>query len=86
VGLQWLELLGLFTSLKTLRFGKEMALPVLHSLRGLSRERERALLPSLQRLFVEGYQSSEVVQALVEDFVTARQLSGQYVVVHDWGR
>jgi len=82
--MQWLELLGLFTSLKNLRLDEELALPVMHALNELVEERERAVLPELQSIFIEGLQSSENVQDVVDQFVTTRRLSNQRVAVHDW--
>jgi len=82
--MQWLELLALFTSLKILRLGKPVALTIMRALKGLAGERERAMLPTLQSLFIGGFQSSAVVQDVVEQFVTARQLSDMYISVHDW--
>jgi len=55
-------------------------------LKELAEERERAMLPALQNLFIEGFQSSEVVQNAFEQLITTRQLSDRYVVVHDWER
>jgi len=82
--MQWLELLGLFTSLKNLRLDEELALPVIHALNELVEEKERAVLPKLQSIFIEGLQSSQDVQDVVDQFVAARKLSDQRVVVHNW--
>jgi len=82
--MQWLELLALFTSLKILRLGKPVALTIMRALKGLAGERERGMLPTLQNIFIERFQSSEVVRDLVEEFVITRQLSGRHVAVHDW--
>jgi len=80
----WLELLGMFTSLKILRLDKTIALPIMHALKDLGGERESAMLPALQSLFIKGFQSSQDVQDVAEQFVTGRQLSNRYVTVHDW--
>jgi len=82
--MQWLELLGLFTSLKKLHLCEEVALHIVHALKEVAGERERGMLPTLQNIFIERFQSSEVVRDLVEEFVITRQLSGRHVAVHDW--
>jgi len=84
--MQWLQLLALFTSVTNLRLGKEMATLIIHALKELDGEKERSVLPALQSLFIEGLQSSEVVQDVAKQFVAARQLSERFVVVHDWKR
>ena len=84
--MRWPELLGLLTSLKTLRLGKDMAPQIIHALSELTEERERVMLPALESLFIEAFLSSEVIQDVVKQFFTARQLSGRYVAVRNWLR
>jgi len=84
--MRWPELLGLLTSLKTLRLGEDMAPQIIHALSELTEERERVMLPALESLFIEAFLSSEVVQDVVKQFVTARQLSDRYVAVRNWLR
>ena len=81
---QWLDLLHPFTGLKDLHVGQGFVLRIALALQELAGERVTELLPALQNLFIEGFELSGPIQEALEQFVTARQLSGLPVVVHSW--
>ena len=83
---QWLELLYPFAGVKNLYLGKDIALHVAFALQGFAEERVTEVLPALQNLFFQGYQSPGPIQEAIEQFVIARQLSGCPVAVHNWER
>jgi len=84
--MQWQEFLSLFTSLKDLHLSKEIALPVIHALKELSREREKVVLPTLRNFFIQELQPSGPVQEAVERLIAAREVSNHRVAVHNWKR
>ncbi len=79
---QWLELLQPFTTVKNLYLSKEVARRVVPALKELAGEQVTELLPALQNLFLNGLQLSGPVEEAVGQFVAARQLSGQPLVIH----
>jgi len=81
---QWLELLYPFAALKNLYLTHEIALGVCVALQELSGERATEVLPALCNLFVDGSRSFEHIQEAIEPFVSARQLSGNPVVIDHW--
>ncbi|KAH9981605.1 hypothetical protein BJV74DRAFT_854507 [Russula compacta] len=83
---QWLELLYPFTGVKNLYLGKDIAPHVALALQGFPEERVTEVLPALQNLFFQGLQSPGPTQEAIEQFVTARQLSGCPVAVQNWER
>jgi hypothetical protein len=83
---QWLEVLEPFTAVKNLYLSAEIGSRVAPALRELARETVTGVLPALQNLFLEGFQSSDVVSKAFRQFVDARQRSGRPVSVHHWER
>ena len=81
-GIQWLELLQPLTTVKDLYLCEELALRIA---RALSEERATEVMPVLENIFVENWQS-EVVQGVIGPFIDARELFGYPVVVHRWER
>ena len=84
---QWLDFLHSFTGLRDLHLGKRIAIHYAYALQELVGERVTEVLPALQNLFIEGLESLEPsgpTQEALGKFVTARQLSGLPVVVHNW--
>lgn len=86
---QWLELLSPFTYVKNLYLSKRFVLRIVLALQKLIEGLEwgTKVLPALQNIFLEelpsGVDSGRFQQA-VEQFVYARQLSGQPIVVSQW--
>ena len=68
---EWLELLRLFTAVKTLHVSEKLAGYVACGLEGVTEETATGILPDLQSLCLEGASSTSVGR-----FVAVRQLSG----------
>jgi hypothetical protein len=82
---EWLELLLPFTAVKDLYLSKQFApriAPALQELTGGGIE----ALPTLQNLFLEGFQPSEPVHEGIEQFISARQLTNCPVAISVWKR
>ena len=82
---QWLGLLLPFSSVKDLVLFDDLVNLIAPALKELTGERVSEVLPALQNLFLKGsYPSapSKYVQEAIEQFVIARQLSGQPVILH----
>ena len=80
----WLELLHPFTAVKNLYLSDEFAhliVPALQELVGVS---VTELLPTLQNIFLEGFQPSIFVQEGVRDFIARRQTFGHRIAVSRW--
>jgi len=78
---QWMELLRPFMTVKDLVLDEPTALSVASALQELVGERVAEILPALQTIFLEGFQSSVPVPEGIEKFVAARELSGRAVIV-----
>jgi len=86
---QWLELLQPFTNVKNLYLSKEIALRIAPALRRLVGNEVTEMLPTLQRLFLEGQQglqSSDPVLETIRLFVAARRFVGHSIDVSYWDR
>jgi len=82
----WLQLLDPFVSAKSLYVSKRLGPFVAFALEKLSGERVTEVLPTLDNLYFEGFESSEFVQKTIKSFVSIRQLSGYPVIVGRWKR
>ncbi|KAF8473655.1 hypothetical protein DFH94DRAFT_846875 [Russula ochroleuca] len=71
----WLELLHRFTAVKDLYLSKEFALSIVPALQELVGERTTEVLPTLQNIFLEGFQSSGLIYEGIGQFVAARQVT-----------
>jgi len=78
---QPMELLRPFITVKGLVLDKAAALSVAPALQELVGEQHREILPALQNIFLEGFQSSGSVPEGIGKFVAARELSGRPVIV-----
>ena len=80
--IQWLEFFRPLTALETLRLDKNFAPLIVPALRHsqLAAEGATQLFPALQVLFIEG--PSYPLQDAIDEFVTARELSGLPVAVY----
>jgi len=81
----WLQLLLPFTAVKNLHLSKEFAPGIAAALQELVGGRTE-VLPSLQNIFVEGPGLSGPFQENIEQFVTARQLSGHPIAIFNSGQ
>jgi len=82
---QWMELLSLFTAVKSLYLSKGIARRVVRTLQGLTRESiVMDVLPSLRNIFVEGLKPTRSVHRAIGWFVATRQPSGHPLTVDDW--
>ena len=68
---EWLELVRLFTAVKTLHVSEKLAEYVARGLEGVTEETATEILPALQSLFLENESLTSVGR-----FVAVRQLSG----------
>jgi hypothetical protein len=80
----WLELLHRFTAVKDLYLSKEFALSIVPALQELVGERTTEVLPTLQNIFLEGFQSSGLIYEGIGQFVAARQVTSHPVTVSCW--
>jgi hypothetical protein len=78
----WLELLLPFTAVKDLYLSKQFAPRIAPALQGLA----GGVLPTLQNIFLEGFQPSEPVHEGIRQFISARKLSNRPVVIAKWER
>ena len=80
----WLQLLLPFTAAKNLYLSKEFVPGIAAALQELVGARITEVLPSLQNIFVEGFEPSGPLQENIGQFVAARQLSGHPIAISDW--
>ena len=78
---QWLEIFHPFTSVKNLHLSEDVAPLVVPALQELTEERVTDVLPALQNLYIDLFQTSGLFEEGVSQFVAARQLSNQAVTV-----
>ena len=78
---QWIELLRPFITVKDLVLDELVALSVAPALQELVGDRGTEILPELQNIFLDGFQSSGSVLDGIGKFVAARELSGRPVIV-----
>jgi hypothetical protein len=81
---QLLELFRRFTAIQSLHVSKSIVSHVATALQELIGESATEVLPNLRDLFLGGSAIPEAVREAMQQFVTARQLSGQPVAVHHW--
>ena len=80
---QWLELSHPFTALENLHLTSKKFVPlIVPVLQALVGERVTEALPALQNVFLSEFELSEPIQEAIQQFVTARQLSGHPLTVH----
>ena len=81
----WLELLQPFTAVRDLYLSEEFAPRIMPSLKELVEEGTTEGLPTLQKIFLEGLETSGPVQKAFQQFV-ATQLASQPIEVSQWNR
>jgi hypothetical protein len=81
--LQWLETFQSFTGVKNLDVSviERLVQGIAHGLEELVEERLMDVFSSLERVFLQGFQSSGPVQETIGKFVAGRQLLGHPVTV-----
>ena len=77
----WLEVLRPFTAVKSLCLSEELHLNIAFALQELVGGRMTEVLPSLQGIFLDTFEPPGSFQEVIEQFVTARQLSGHPIAV-----
>jgi F-box-like len=83
---EWLELLLPFTAVKDLYLSKQFAPRIAPALQELAGGRRTEVLPTLQNLFLEGFQPPEPVQDGIAQFISARRLTNRPVAISVWER
>ncbi|KAN0103705.1 hypothetical protein V8E52_011730 [Russula decolorans] len=82
----WLQLLLPFTAVKNLHLSTEFAPDIAATLQELVGGRMTEVLPSLQNIFVEGFEPSGLFRENIGQFVAARQLSSHPIAISVRGR
>jgi hypothetical protein len=77
----WLELLHPFAAVKDLYISKEYVPRIVPALQELVGGRTTEVLPTLENIFLEGFQPSGPLNEGIEKFVAARQLTSHPVAV-----
>ena len=80
----WLQLLRPFAAVKNLYLDKEFAPRFAPALQELVGGRTAEVLPTLENIFLEGFQASRSLHNGIETFVSARRLTNRPVVVSCW--
>jgi hypothetical protein len=80
----WLELLHPFVALKNLYISKEFVSRFAPALQDLVGGRSTEVLPTLENVFLEGFQPSGPLHGGIEKFVAARLLTSHPVAVSGW--
>jgi len=83
---EWLELLLPFMAVKNLYLSKQFAPRIAPALQEITGGGTTEVLPTLQNLYLEGFQSSESVQEGIAQFTSARQLTSRPVFISNWER
>jgi hypothetical protein len=83
---RWLKLFKPFTLVKNLFLSMVYAPRIASVLQGLVRKRAMEVLPTLENVFIEGYQPSGSVHEAIGQFAAERRLSGRPIVVSRWDR
>jgi hypothetical protein len=82
---EWLELLLPFTVVKNLYLSKQFAPRIVPAVQEITRGRTE-VLPTLQNLFLEGFQPSGPVDEAIGQFISARKLTNRPVAISVWER
>ena len=82
----WLDVLLSFVAVKNLYLSEEFVPRIAPALQELVGGRTTEVLPTLENIFLEGYQTSGPYHEGIEKFVVARLLTGHPVAVTCWDR
>ena len=80
----WLELLHPFAAVKNLYLCKKFAPHIAPVLQELVGERTTEVFPTLENIFLEGFQPSGPLHEGIEKFVTARRITSRPIAVSGW--
>ena len=80
----WLELLRPFMAVKNFYLSKQVAPRIMPALQELVGSRATEVLPTLKNIFLEGFQSSGLVQEGVGQFVATRQVTSHPIAISSW--
>ncbi len=85
---EWLNLLRPFTAVKDLYLSKQFAPDIAPTLQELTGGRTTDVLPTVQNIFLEGFEPSGLDQEIkgIEQFISARQLINRPVAISVWER
>jgi len=83
---EWLEFLFPFTAVKNLYLSKQIGPRIALALQQITEGRMTAVLPTLQNLFLEGFQPSESVQEGIGRFISSRQLTNHPITISSWDK
>jgi hypothetical protein len=81
---QWLDLFRFFPAVGNLYLSERLAMSVAPALRELVGGGVTEVLPALQNLFIENFQSSGLIKEAIGEFVAARELYGHPVTAQSW--
>jgi len=83
-----LDLLRPFTAVKDLYLSKQFVPRIAPALQELAGGRTTDLLPTVQNIFLEGFQPSGLDQEIegIGQFISARQLTNRPVAISVWRR
>jgi hypothetical protein len=84
VDVPWLELLRLFSTVKHLCLGNNIAHWVAQGLTGLPAEWVTDVLPAMDAIFIAGLNLFGPVMEAISEFAGARQLSGHPFLIYNW--
>ena len=80
----WLDLLHPFTAVKNLYLSEEFSPHIGPVFQELVEGRTTEVLPALQNIFLEGFESPGSVQEGIGQFVAARQVAGHPIAISRW--
>lgn len=80
----WLELLHPFTGVKNLYISKKFGPRIAPALQELVGGRTTEVMPVLQKIFLEGLESSGIIHEGIGQFIAARQVTSHPVTVTCW--
>ena len=81
---EWFEVLFPFTAVKNLYLSEEFGPRIAPALQELTEGGMRAVLPTLQNIFLEGFQPSESVEEGIGRFISGRQLTNHPITISSW--
>ena len=81
----WLEVLHLFAAVKNLYLSSEFLSRIAPDLQELVGGRTTEVLPTLENIFLEGFQPSGPLHEGIQKFIAARRLTSCPVAVSRWG-
>jgi hypothetical protein len=82
----WLDLLRSFVAVKDLYLSGELVSSLAPALQELVGGRTTEVLPTLENIFLKGFQPSGPLHEGIEKFVAARRLTSLPIAVRRWGR